>query len=69
MLEMAPYVWRLSILHHRFSQIPLPPAGRVEVLFQIGSTTVTFRRPPKNRLVSPLDLPFREVFECLVSRA
>jgi hypothetical protein len=47
------------------AEIALPPAGRLEVIYQIAGETVTFRRPPKNRLVSPLGLPFREVFECL----
>ena len=46
-------------------EIPLPPAGRVQVEYPIGTTTIMFRRPPPNRRVSALGLPFREVFECL----
>jgi hypothetical protein len=40
--------------------------GKVEVQYLIGySTTITFRRPPRNRRISSMGLPFREVFECL----
>ncbi|RYY38628.1 hypothetical protein EON62_00310, partial [archaeon] len=47
------------------SEVPLPPAGKLEVQYAIGSVSLYFKRPPKNRRVSALDLPFHTVFECL----
>jgi hypothetical protein len=47
------------------SEVPLPPAGKVEVQWSLGVEPITFRRPPKNRRVSAYNLPFREVFEAL----
>ena len=46
-------------------EVPLPPAGRVEVQYQIANDTLTFCRPPPNRRCSPMGLPMHDVFECL----
>ena len=46
-------------------EVPLPPAGRVEVQGVAGNDAIVFRRPPRNRRVSAVNLPCREVFEAL----
>ena len=65
-LSLSPATLPLERIVCNFvSEVPLPPAGKVEVQYTIGSAAVSFRRPPKNRRVSAVGMPFREVFECL----
>ena len=45
-------------------QIALPPAGRLQIEYPIGTTAIVFKRPPPNRRVSALGLPMREVSDC-----
>jgi hypothetical protein len=48
------------------SLVPLPPPGRLQVSLSIGAADLLLlRRPPRNRRISPLNLPVREVLECL----
>lgn len=44
---------------------PLPPAGRLDVMVAIGGSEVRLQRPPRNDRISPINLPIRDVFECL----
>eukprot|EP01138_Halocafeteria_seosinensis_P002458 gb/GECG01002515.1/.p1 GENE.gb/GECG01002515.1/~~gb/GECG01002515.1/.p1 ORF type:complete len:1183 (+),score=122.67 gb/GECG01002515.1/:1-3549(+) len=47
------------------TEVPLPPPGLQEVQYNIAHSTISFRRPPANNRISPMDYHFQEVFECL----
>jgi hypothetical protein len=47
------------------NEVPLPPPGKAEVQYGIADKILTFTRPPLNKPILDVDLPFRRVFECL----
>ena len=47
------------------NEVPLPPPGKAEVQYGIGDKIISFTRPPLNKPILDVDLPFRRVFECL----
>jgi hypothetical protein len=63
----------LSVAHYspafchraRLQEVPLPPAGRVEVQYSIGDRVLTFTRPPANNPIASATLPYRTALECL----
>jgi pentatricopeptide repeat protein len=47
------------------NEVPLPPPGKAEVQYGIADQILIFTRPPLNKPILDVDLPFRRVFECL----
>ncbi|CAM9959441.1 unnamed protein product [Ectocarpus sp. 12 AP-2014] len=46
-------------------EVPTPSPGRVEVLYNMGNTTITFACPPPNKPVAWGSVPFEPLFQCL----
>lgn len=65
-LSLSPITAPLERVVSNFvSEVPLPPAGRIRVQYQVGDTELTFTRPPANNPISWTDIGFQQVFECL----
>jgi len=65
-ISLSPVVLPLERLISNFiSEVPMPPAGKIRVLYQIGDLEINFTRPAPNNPLSWTDIAFQEVFECL----
>ena len=47
------------------NEVPMPPSGMAKILYSIADKELIFTRPPVNRPIENIDLPFDKTFECL----
>ena len=73
--EFLKSLYRLSISYPRIpieryvcnfiNEVPMPPAGKVRVLYTIADTELHFQRPPLNEPTSSIGVPFERLFGVL----
>ena len=47
------------------NEVPMPPSGKAKILYSIADKELIFTRPPINRPIENVDLPFAKAFQCL----
>ena len=47
------------------NEVPMPPSGMAKILYSIADKELIFTRPPVNRPIENIDLPFDKTFQCI----
>jgi pentatricopeptide repeat protein len=50
------------------NEVPMPPSGKAKILYSIADKEIIFTRPPVNRPIENIDLPYDKAFQCISAK-